>query len=439
MRIIDLSEFNDVYDWNLVKANVDMVILRIGYRGGETGRITYDKHYKEYRMMCEAYQIPFSLYWFPTAINKKEAIEEADFVISECQGMVYVLPIFADSEKSFPDGHGRADKLSKQVRTNLLKTFCDRLQSKGVPAGIYASLYWWKDNLITDQLPYSKWIAQYAPKCDFEGEFLLWQYTSTAKITGINGNVDMSILATDIPVMQVDKADVVLQEAASWIGTKEMPPNSNDVIFNTDYYGRPVSGSNYPWCCAFVWDVFNRCGMSGLFYGGKKTASCPTVGSYYRSIGRWFSYPLRGDLALFNWNGGKLEQHIGFVESVNEDGTITTIEGNTSVTSNDNGGSVMRRKRTMKECVGFARPAYGMETISKSPAVDVSTYPTLRYGDTGAWVYLLQNALILRGYPLEVTGGFNNITKAQVLNFQKNYKLGVDGVVGQLTWKALFS
>lgn len=438
MRIIDLSEFNEVYDWKLVKANADIVIIRIGYRGGETGKITYDKRYKEYRKACIDYGIPYSLYWFPTAIDKKEALEEADFVISECQNMVYVLPIFADSEKSFPDGHGRADKLSKQARTNLLKTFCDRLQSKGVPAGIYASLYWWKDNLITDQLPYSKWIAQYAPKCDFEGEYLMWQYTSSAKITGINGNVDMSILATDIPVMQVDKADVILQEAASWIGTKEIPSGSNNVIFNTDYYGRPVSGSAYPWCCAFIWDIFRRCGMSDLFYDGKKTAYCPTVESYYKSIGRWFSYPQRGDLALFNWSGGKVAQHIGFVEQVKE-GTIITIEGNTSVTSNDNGGSVMRRERKISQCTGFARPAYGMETVSKSPAVDTSTYPTLRYGDSGAWVYLLQNALILRGYPVEATGSFNNVTKAQVLSFQKNYKLSVDGVVGQKTWGALFS
>ena len=438
MRIIDLSEFNEVYDWQLVKANADIVILRIGYRGGETGKITYDKRYKEYRKACIDYGIPYSLYWFPTAIDKKVALEEADFVINECQNMVFVLPIFADSEKSFPDGHGRADKLSKQTRTNLLKTFCDRLQSKGVPAGIYASLYWWKDNLITDQLPYSKWIAQYAPKCDFEGEYLMWQYTSSAKITGINGNVDMSILSTDIPVMQVDKAGAVLKEAAKWIGTKEDPPNSNNVIFNTHYYGRKVSGVNYAWCCAFVWDIFRMCGLSELFYDGKKTAYCPTVESYYKSIGRWFSYPQRGDLALFNWSGGKVAQHIGFVEQVKE-GTIITIEGNTSVTSNDNGGSVMRMERKISQCTGFARPAYGMETVSKSPAVDTSTYPTLRYGDSGAWVYLLQNALILRGYPVEATGSFNNVTKAQVLSFQKNYKLSVDGVVGQKTWGALFS
>ena len=47
MRIIDLSEFNEVIDWKLVKANVDMVILRMGYRGSTTGVLTWDKKYKE--------------------------------------------------------------------------------------------------------------------------------------------------------------------------------------------------------------------------------------------------------------------------------------------------------------------------------------------------------------------------------------------------------
>lgn len=439
MRIIDLSEFNEVYDWGLLRANVDMVILRMGYRGSTSGILTYDKHYKEYRMMCETYGIPFSLYWFPAAVNEREAIEEADFVAAECEDMVFVLPVFADSEQVYPDGHGRADKLSADVRTAVLRTFCDRLQSKGVPAGVYASTWWWNNRIQKEKLPYSKWVAQYAPKCEFTDEYLLWQYTSTATVPGINGYVDMSVLASDIPLMQEDKAGIILKEAASWIGTTEMPPGSNHVIFNNDYYGSPVSGAAYPWCCAFVWDIFQRCGMSELFYGGKKTAYCPTVQSYYKQMGQFFSYPQRGDLALFNFSGGKVPGHIGFVESVKEDGTIVTIEGNTSMTSNDNGGAVMRRERKISQCTGFARPNYGSQIVAKSPAVDVSGYPTIREGDSGAWVNLAQNALTLRGFPCTVTGVMDDITLQQTKAFQRAYGLQVDGVIGQRTWGALFS
>lgn len=438
MRIIDLSEFNEVIDWNLVKANVDMVILRIGYRGSTSGIITYDKMYKEYRMDCEAYGIPFSLYWFPAAITPDEAREEADFVVRECKDMVFHLPIFADSEQVYRDAHGRADKLTKKERTSLLKIFCDRLQSKGVPAGVYASTSWFKDRLDDSQLPYSKWVAQYAPKCEYTGDFLMWQYTSTAQIPGINGNVDMSVLKSEIPVMGEDKAQKILAEARKWIGTKEYPSGSNNVVFNTDYYGRAVTGAAYPWCCAFVWDVFRMSGLSELFYNGKKTAYCPTVESYYRSIGRFFDYPQVGDLALYNWSGGKLAQHIGIVESV-DGNDFVAIEGNTSVTSNDNGGSVMRRQRKRSQCTGFARPAYGAATVVKSDPVNVEKYPTLRLGDKGAYVNLAQNALSLRGYPCQVTGVFDETMRTQVIAFQKHFNLIVDGVIGSQTWSALFS
>ena len=77
------------------------------------------------------------------------------------------------------------------------------------------------------------------------------------------------------------KASTILKKAKSYIGTKENPANSNNVKFNTDYYGHSVKGSSYPWCCAFVWDIFRMCNASDLFFGGKKTAYCPDVENYY--------------------------------------------------------------------------------------------------------------------------------------------------------------
>ena len=43
----------------------------------------------------------------------------------------------------------------------------------------------------------------------------------------------------------------IVDLAASFVGVNENPPDSNNVIFNTDYYGRHVYGGAYPWCCAF--------------------------------------------------------------------------------------------------------------------------------------------------------------------------------------------
>ena len=76
-------------------------------------------------------------------------------------------------------------------------------------------------------------------------------------------------------------ASKIIKKATSYIGIKENPAGSNKVKFNTDYYGRAVKGSSYPWCCTFVWDIFRLAGASELFFGGGKTAYCPDVENYY--------------------------------------------------------------------------------------------------------------------------------------------------------------
>ncbi|MDO4562230.1 MAG: SH3 domain-containing protein [Clostridia bacterium] len=158
-------------------------------------------------------------------------------------------------------------------------------------------------------------------------------------------------------------AQKIINMAASQIGTKESPANSNNVKYNTDYYGRAVSGSSYPWCCAFIWWIFNACGASELFYGGKKTAYCPTVESYYKANGMWFNSGKPGDLVLFDFTGKGISGHIGIVESANSDGSYTTIEGNTGSGNDANGGTVMRRTRYKSSIRGFARPNYASDVI----------------------------------------------------------------------------
>jgi hypothetical protein len=154
-------------------------------------------------------------------------------------------------------------------------------------------------------------------------------------------------------------ANELIKKAVSQIGVKENPSGSNKVKYNTDYYGRVVSGSAYPWCCAFIWWIFKECNALELFHGGRKTAYCPTVETYYKSKGQWHkSNPKVGDLVLFDFSGKGVAEHIGILEKINADGTYSVIEGNTSTTSNDNGGCVMRRVRKKSVIRGFARPKY---------------------------------------------------------------------------------
>lgn len=168
-----------------------------------------------------------------------------------------------------------------------------------------------------------------------------------------------------------DIIDRILAIAVSQIGTTEYPPGSNNVKYNTAYYGQPVHdglwGTTFAWCAVFVWWCFRMADASDLFYGGKKTASCTTLANYYKSKGQFIKRGgifKRGDIVFFDWKGGNGFDHVGFIERVNADGTYTTDEGNTSLTNNDNGGSVMRRIRTRKEISGAARPYVEDEIVT---------------------------------------------------------------------------
>ncbi|MDR0861986.1 MAG: CHAP domain-containing protein [Oscillospiraceae bacterium] len=155
----------------------------------------------------------------------------------------------------------------------------------------------------------------------------------------------------------------IIVTAEAHVGVTESPRGSNNVLFNTHYYGREVSGEAYPWCVTFVWDVFRLAGLSSLFYGGEKTASSTVVLEYARRVGAFRESGFRrGDVALFSWTGSKTRaDHLGIIAEVSGN-AIRTIEGNTSLDDEDNGGAVMERVRKEGVVIGAYRPAYPTQT-----------------------------------------------------------------------------
>lgn len=166
---------------------------------------------------------------------------------------------------------------------------------------------------------------------------------------------------------------IVIDKALYYEGETENPAGSNNVIFNTDFYGREVAGSDYPWCVTFLWDIFRKCGASNVFCDGEKTASTEFIFDHYND-GRLFCTGQAGDIILIKTTSaasGRRVNHAGLVISRNTDGSYETIEGNTGGDI-ANGGEVMRRTRTMSgrgyNIVNFARPNYGtVEPVSEIP------------------------------------------------------------------------
>ena len=149
----------------------------------------------------------------------------------------------------------------------------------------------------------------------------------------------------------------LLEIARRQIGVKESPPNSNNVRYNTWYYGREVSGSAYPWCAVFAAWVFDQAKVKLPI----RTASCGALMRAAKAAGQWVTGDYRpGDVVIYDFPGGAATDHCGIVEAV--DGTyISAIEGNTSSTSDADGGAVERRARKFSQIVGAVRPTYDKE------------------------------------------------------------------------------
>ena len=103
------------------------------------------------------------------------------------------------------------------------------------------------------------------------------------------------------------------------------------------------------WCADFVTyvtkQIYGNDATPGDFANScSNTAYCPTIGSWAESKGILTTDSSQvepGDFILYN-RGGRFA-HIGIVTSVNEDGTVNTVEGNTSYDNGSYNGGVVNQ------------------------------------------------------------------------------------------------
>lgn len=139
-------------------------------------------------------------------------------------------------------------------------------------------------------------------------------------------------------------------------------------------------------------------------------------------------------MVFFQFDDDAASDHIGIIEKDNGD-TIITIEGNTSTSSDHNGGTVMRRTRKKSLIMAVARPKYSEEV--ETVTVELSV---LKKGSRGGEVKALQHLLIGSGFGCGASGAdgvFGNDTVKAVKAYQSKSGLAADAVVGQKTWSKL--
>ncbi len=191
---IDVSVYQGTIDWTKVsESGIDFAMIRAGYRGyGDKGSLVEDTMFAKNALGAKINKIDIGVYFYSQAINIEEAKEEAKFVVSLIKkyGIDVKYPIAIDTELS-PMGTGRADNISKEKRTEVVKAFCETIKQLGYKPMIYANKYWLYDNLNVQQISqYDIWLAHYIESTDYKYQYMMWQYTNTGKVDGITGNVD---------------------------------------------------------------------------------------------------------------------------------------------------------------------------------------------------------------------------------------------------------
>ena len=196
---IDVSFYNKGLNWPAVKAQgIDFAIIRAGGRGWETGLIYDDACFRQNLDGAIAAGIKAGVYFYSTAINEQEAIQEANYVISCLKGAKLDLPIFFDIEQSGEYPYGRADRLSKTMRTKTVNAFCNVIANEGYRTGIYSSQSFLRNHIANETLlPHCIWLASYTSYNrlpSYGAHYDIWQYTDGGTVNGIRGKVDMNVI-----------------------------------------------------------------------------------------------------------------------------------------------------------------------------------------------------------------------------------------------------
>ncbi len=188
---IDVSEFQRDIDWEKVKeSGIDFVMIRCGFRSMVKGDIREDQKFRYNISEANRLGIPVGVYFYSTAINKKEALEEASYVINLISDYEITYPVAYDFEMF---NENRTEGLNdKDINDNAIY-FLDYIRSHGYHGMLYSNLrainYHWD---LEKFKGYPLWYAQYIDTSTYDDDYVMWQYADNGRVDGIVGNVDLN-------------------------------------------------------------------------------------------------------------------------------------------------------------------------------------------------------------------------------------------------------
>ena len=355
--VIDVSEWQGDIDWAKAKADgVEGVIIRLGYGEGNNA----DKKAQRNISECKRLGIPFGLYWYSYADTPSIAKEEGTDVVAKLKQFGVnpsdlAYPVYYDLEKWTWEGH--QPPTDPNVYNNIVNNWYSALQSAGYKnLGVYSYTSYLQGPLKhADIYAKTTWVAQYGARMGFDSfptNSRGWQYTSSGKVNGISGNVDMNAFGnkayvngghwvtkngqkywqdSDGSLARSKEIYDPESNAWYWIDSDGTMAHDKDVYLRSnggkwvryDSNGHMVKGEDYRYGGWYYFDVTTGAMAKGISYvpsnGGKEVCYDRVTGKmlygeqyvdYDRKIAGWYLFDRNtgamtyGDVYLRS-NGGK--------------------------------------------------------------------------------------------------------------------------------------
>lgn len=190
---IDVSAYQENIDWNLVRyAGVEFVMIRVGYRGYESGKLVKDNWADRHYRGAKAAGLKVGAYFFSQAVSAEEAVEEAEYTLELLSNWELDMPIAYDWE--YISDEARTAEVDGETLTAATIAFLDTIEAAGYDALAYFN---WNQSFYKLSMPelkdYHYWLAMYSDRMRYPYKLSMWQYTNTGTVPGIDGTVDLNL------------------------------------------------------------------------------------------------------------------------------------------------------------------------------------------------------------------------------------------------------
>ena len=249
-KCIDVSYWQgkiSVENWKKIKKTCDYAICRTSYTSQSKFALSQDSTFSTNFKNAQAAGLKVGAYHYSQAITVAEAKKEAKYMCDILKGYKVDFYVVCD----FEYGGRLSSKIGKKA-SDIANAFCDVVKANGYEPCIYANTSTLNSNLTNPKYPV--WVAQYSSSCTYKGKKVMWQYTSSGKVDGIdkkntnNGTdkVDLSYVYAEPIIKPVPTTTTTTPAPTTEIKTEKKGYEGKFPSLNTN--AKIINGLAYRMC-----------------------------------------------------------------------------------------------------------------------------------------------------------------------------------------------